>query len=634
MSNPSLSLRRRPFAAALLCLLLFPVLAWAGSHQGKTVTVIRKGGRRPLTGKVLEDNPDELVLELPYGKTAVNKADIERVIDAESNLLEHKKRYASCKTGEDFYQLALWARKIALGDKFVREDMEAAVKADSNHEKARNYLGYKKTPNGRGGWDWVYRREKGDRDSISKTIKAKKDAIAERPWEETELILKYPESNPVYEIHTNCPETVGRGYGEFMVKLRTGLMRLAQSVCKKPIRWRDLGLGKLYICNSQKTFMEITGSEAGVGGFYTPSYFPAADAERVIVAFHGTFGMSGDTFKVLAHEGTHQLQGRMWEGQFQTRPPWLIEGLAVYFGDGHYIDKGGAMRIGIPRDRLNNMRRGFASKRYIPLKSLFYTPYQKFSAFHYAHGWAVIYWMLHSGESFTYKGKTFKLRELFGRFFEKNLASGFQHMTQMMGAQNREEVLQVCDQMEVPWKRYIKSLAPPSVGKIDKKNKNLFVSEGIGFQIEKPRNRRKINWSWVPETNLFEGELVGVDDKESSARFAIGQRANQEIIMDVDKLAGELIPFLRFKYGSFKRLPDEKLTLKGQPIFVLNFTGRENKNQLNDNPYPKEVRLRYLIYLAGENYFLLMCQTDADKWEESKEKFDPLISGFKLIVKR
>ena len=93
---------------------------------------------------------------------------------------------------------------------------------------------------------------------------------------------------------------------------------------------------KLFMCNSHKLFMDITGSPEGLGGYYRPGFFPPGDCERPIVTFHGQFG-TGNTFMVLAHEGTHQLEHHMWKGDngslFQ-RPGWLTEGLAVFFGDG------------------------------------------------------------------------------------------------------------------------------------------------------------------------------------------------------------------------------------------------------------------------------------------------------------
>lgn len=641
MDNQPTNTQRSPRLWRLALILLLsltinlsqPVTSWAKGYIGKVVKVTKVDGR-VLTGKVVEEDASKIVLQMPYGKATIRREQIKKIVNAEALIDEHKERLAKCKTGEDFYQLALWAQKKKLDRKLIRDDMEKAIKADPNHLGARTYLGYKRTPNGRGGWDWVYRREKKSRDKVSETITKNKDAIKERPWEEYEIVVRYPKNNPIYEIHSNCPEDLAVKYAAFMVKLKGGLTKLVQSISTKPIPWQNLGLAKIFICNSQKVFMEITGQRPGVGGFYTPGFFPAGEDSRCIVAFHGTFGASGDTYKVLAHEGTHQLQGRMWTGSFQSRPPWLIEGLAVYFGDGHKIDKSGKFTIGIPRDRLNALRRGFSSNKYIKLRNLLYTPYSQFGGYHYAHGWGLIYWMLHSGEKFDFKGRSFDLKKVFGDFFERNLSQGFSALPGLFGAQSREEYMACADKMEGPWKRYLNSLTPPSVGKFDKKNKRKFVSESVGFALEAPRKSRKANWKFIPELDLGDGELVGLKAEKSSARFVVGQRANANATLNVDKLARDLLPYMQYKYENFKLLKPERLSLKGQPVFVLNFFGRERKTDFNDNPYPNTVRARVLLYLAGKNYFTLQCQTDKDDWDKEKDSFEDVIAGFTLLTQK
>src|SRR5207237_9998014 len=93
---------------------------------------------------------------------------------------------------------------------------------------------------------------------------------------------------------------------------------------------------KVFLSNTHKHFMDITGRGSNIGGFYCPGYFPQTECERPIVAYNGTFGVGDNTYMVLAHEGTHQLQGMMWKGEWptSTRPGWLTEGLAVTFGNG------------------------------------------------------------------------------------------------------------------------------------------------------------------------------------------------------------------------------------------------------------------------------------------------------------
>lgn len=619
-------------AVVALALVLGP-LAMAQSFLNKTVK-IKKADGRVIVAKVVAEEAGRIKVQTKLGAVWISRTDITEITSFEDLLAEFKKRKEAAKTGEDYYQVAVWAEKNDFERPAIREVMELAVKADTDHEGAREWLGYKKTPNGRGGFDWVYVGEKRKRGALRKKVEDKKAAIKDRPWDEYEEIYLFPQGSPIYEIHTNCPEDIARKYGEFMVKLKSGLSKLVVDLRKKPIQWIHNDRGKVFICNSQRLFMEITGQVPGVGGFYTPGFFPAGEAERCIVAFHGTFGASGDTFKVLAHEGTHQLQGRMWKGNFSSRPPWLIEGLAVYFGDGHYIDKDGQFKVGIPRDRLNNLRRGFRAGpgKYIPLKSLLYTPYQQFGGYHYAHGWGLIYWMLHSGESLSYKGKTFDLKTVFGDFFERNMDQGFMHLPALFGARTREEVIAVADMMEEPWKAYLNGLTPPSVGVFDKKNPRLFVSKKIGFKLEAPKKRRGKEWKFVEEVDLADGELAAIELPGTSARFAVSQRANSDAELNVDLLAKDLEPFLGFKYENLQRLPDERTSWRGQPIFAMNFTAKEAKNQMNDNPNPNELRVKIRILLAGENYFTLYAQANKDEWSDLEEELQRAFDGFSLTV--
>lgn len=620
---------------AIITLIALPTMAYAQSYNGKNVKITRRNGRT-MVGKVIRDTPDEIELELPYGKVTIPKSDIEKIVDAQGLLDEHTKRKKKCKTGEDWYQLALWAEKNDLAKKLIRDDLNMAIKVDTNHEKARVRLGYKKFEDERGNIKWVYRRKQGELDRVAKGVEAERDAVKDRPWEENEVILKLPNAgNPDYEIHSNCPEPLARQYGDFMVKLKKGLIKLVRGIDPQGnVKFRKLGPGVVFICNSQKLFREVTGQRPGVGGFYTPGFFPAGEAERCIVAFHGTFGFSGDTFKVLGHEGTHQLQGLMWYGSFGSRPPWLIEGLAVYFGDGHYLTKSGEFKIGIPRDRLNTLRRGFKSGRYVKLVNLLYTPYAQFSGFHYAHGWGLIHWMLHSGESITFKGQKYDLKTVFGDFFKRNLKQGFQGLAQLMGATNRNEIIALANQMEGPWKRYINGLTVPSVGVISKKNKRLFVSESVGFSLEAPKPKRnKSEWSFVDESELTTGQLAATKDKFTSGKFIVSQQANTDVILDVDKLALSVRRGISGSYSDLKILPGERGELHGRAMYALNFLGKEKKNEfLNPEPYPNRVRVRLVVYLSGKNYFLLKCQADEADWDKVSEDFKKnVLPGFKIL---
>ena len=115
----------------------------------------------------------------------------------------------------------------------------------------------------------------------------------------------------------------------------------------------DANLGSLYA--------RVAGTNHPLNGMPTnAALFPQAvdpSTQPANMSF-GQFGATGDTYGVLAHEGTHQFEHRMMEGDAQSflqRPIWLIEGLAVLIGDGHQVKGRGRSRkleIGIPRPLL------------------------------------------------------------------------------------------------------------------------------------------------------------------------------------------------------------------------------------------------------------------------------------------
>lgn len=630
-------MRRRLSIAALIAaaLFLWPLSAESKSYKGRTVKVIRTSGR-PLVGKVIRESPQEIEIQTPYGPVKIARGTIKEIIDAQAIVEEHAKRGKACKSGEDWYQLALWARKQNLPLKTIRDDFEKAIEVDPNHEKSREELGFYKTPNGRGGFDWVRRTEKGDREDIADEILKAKAAIAERPWDENEIILKYPPSNPVYAVYTNCPKEVGEEYASFLVKLKDGLVKAVAKVYPKPIPFQNKGLSKVFICNSQQLFMEITGMSPGIGGFYMPGYFAPGDDDKVVVAFHGTFGASGNTYEVLAHEGTHQLQGLMWKGSFGNRAQWFIEGLAVYFGDGHYVDRSGKFGVRIPRDRLNQLLRQMKANRSYPLSRVMYrSPAERSQGFpgaFYAYGWSIIYWMLHSGESIKINGKDEPLKDIFGRYFEANLGRGVADIGQFMGARNREQSMALVTRLQDQWKRYIQGLKPPSVGEFDAKNSRRFISEALGFEYTAPRGRRKQGWQYIDEIQLKNGELLAVEQPETTARFSISQQANVRIETEVDNLARDVLQSQAQGYTDFKFIKREKLTFRGQPVLGLSFSGKERGDN-GEDAHPNPVRVRVLVYLAGEQFYLLTCRADKARWKDAEAQLEEAYKGFSVLVR-
>ncbi len=147
------------------------------------------------------------------------------------------------------------------------------------------------------------------------------------------------------------------------------------------------GRSGVLIYRTQKEFMEREHMPPGVGAFYRPD-------NQLIVAYHGTFGATGSTYATLAHEATHQFQGRkLGFTAMGNMPNWLIEGMAVYFGDGSRLDpeKKSIVTGIVPRDRLLHLQQKMEDGTHERLKNLAGLP--QINGSQYSDAWAVMYYM-------------------------------------------------------------------------------------------------------------------------------------------------------------------------------------------------------------------------------------------------
>ncbi len=194
---------------------------------------------------------------------------------------------------------------------------------------------------------------------------------------------------------------------------------------------------EIWLYRDKDTFMKRENKGANVGGFYQPG-------NRRVTAYHGKFGMSSDTRTVLAHEGTHQFQHLVASGIFQQAPTWIIEGLAVYFESARYDGK--KVHINeIPRDRLMVVQRAIKAGNYVPIRELIEVPQPKFTGFHYAHAWSVIYWFVWSHK---------KNRTVFTKYWDmcRQRKAGRKEFEKAIGVE--------IDELEEHWKEWVLKLNP------------------------------------------------------------------------------------------------------------------------------------------------------------------------------
>ncbi|MEZ0229093.1 MAG: DUF1570 domain-containing protein, partial [Planctomycetota bacterium] len=612
----------------------------------------------------------------------------------------------AAKTGEDWFQISLLLEKEGFDKGTWEERLKKAIAVDPNHEKARKKLGYVKRTNERGESVWLDAKKAKDFDATSGAIKKDAAAQEERPWGEYRIVVRMPANKPEYEIVTNLPKDHAEDYASFMVQLKNQLVSLIEKEVYgksgKKIAWipnpckvckgskgncaRCGGSGEepctVFLTNTHKMFMDLNPTP-GMGGYFMPGPFPPGDrqesygfitCDRPIVAFHGQFGGTGNTFMVLAHEGTHQLQAKMWKGDASSlhyRPGWLTEGLACVFGDGLVIGapdkKTGAreMRVDIARDRLAALKRRLKqapnTPGNYPLKQFTNFGIREFQqdAGLYSFGWSLIYFMLNAKEKFKFGGKEIDLKEAFGTFFADNCEKGAVEqyrgsaalgLAKALGVTNGKDAEQCLDELEKVWRDYVLKLPIKAVGDFDAKDKKKWISPELKFELTLPGGKKKpkFNWSLVSPEDLnsviFEEAMSFTD---GNARVVVGVHANAENY-DIDDSVDFLYRGLaRSGYGRFASTeptlmppsegkPDERPaavegTLAGSGIETRTVTFKAKERTIKgyvENVRPKQQQVKMLVCRTAAKIYQVILMADEDEWAKYEGELNEILASF------
>ncbi len=385
-------------AFLFVCFLTTSLLA--ASYQGKRVKVKMKDGRN-LSGLIIKEESTRLRIKLRFGMTWLKRSEIDNIEILLSFKEMYEKRKALCKTADDWVKLAVWCKQedVNLLKEF-KLCLDEAIKLESNHSKARELrgdvlvngewldeeTGNKKLGRVKYKGKWVSKEKAEELEKLEKLKKNKAlegfleelEAREGRPWASVE-----PIETEHYYVKCNSTEKVARKYSLVMEDLYEAYDSMFPEI-QYPRRFNEKG--KIFIFRNHDEFMDFHIQMQDAGGFY-------AFADRGVRAYHGSFGVTGSTEMVLAHEATHQFQGMIMANIGMTVPIWLIEGMAVYYGDGTKFTKSGVKLHEIPRDRLATLKEAIRTGRYRKLQDLLVTPQRMFGPF-YNHGWGVIYWCL------------------------------------------------------------------------------------------------------------------------------------------------------------------------------------------------------------------------------------------------
>jgi hypothetical protein len=449
-----------------------------------------------------------------------------------------------------------------------------------------------------------------------------------------------------YVVKCNSTKEVAQRYADFLEKIYAAYDKI---FAKYKHYWNKPST--VYIFRNNGEFQEYTHAGEGVGGFYRPkSPDENAFPDRIVAAFHGKFGTTGDTRLVLAHEGTHQMEHILCMGseeQFLMRPPWWAEGFAVYFGDGFAFDKKGNLEIGIPRDRLSSLQQAIKAGQ-VPDKlkiSEFvkwdYRPYQQMAGLAYPYGWGLVYYFLHRGEDKKGQQKAVKIN---GKDVQlaKVLEDFFKAVTDMPPSSAGEDGLPEyyakkldsllgfpVDNLADDWKKFILALELPKLGKV---KGQIFESQEGAFTIEKPKD-----WKFNEE-DLAGEEAIRIENEKSTGLVKVMVEGNMEN-KGIDEIADGV------EQEIYQMLASPDFEKRGEPIEVAGTTGKEfvlkgTIPELPEGaPRPKHYRsgdqvVRIVLIVNLKRSYQIICVTNAEKAEENSPVFESILKGFKILKEK
>ena len=480
---------------------------------GDSVRIEKRGGG-VIEGSVSAVDAKHVTVKTKFGNLKVKRDDIEKVDRVKTPEELYDERAKTAKTADDW---------LAIGDFMEKQNefelaeraFKKCIEIDSEHVEGRKRLGQVKHE---GKWlpedeamlakgfvkykgEWVTKEELAKRKADEKKRLEDQKQKGQRELELEYLGRPYAEVNPEvsehFEVWCYSTEAVAKEYTEFL----EAMYDRYDTVFKKFKRYKG-GRGRVTIYANQQQFIDWEVIEQGVGGFYQPW-------TGNVFAYHGSFGTTGSTYEVLAHEGTHQFQGFILKN-FRSCPTWVIEGMAVFFGDGSEYERG-KVKIGIiPRDRLVGVQRSIENGSYPPVEALIRLPHRAFSGFFYGHGWGLVYWSLWGKRAPVKAPDADVAMEVFVEFFEPIAKSNEVADLNKLGNKYTRLIETKTGKSLSEWEEDYKDwlMQLPVEKLMKRKSGGWYESEKLGFRVKKPSG-------WKNEKELRRLEQIAFASKGS-----------------------------------------------------------------------------------------------------------------------
>jgi hypothetical protein len=374
-------------------------------------------------------------------------------------------------------------------------------------------------------------------------------------------------------------------------------------------------------------FREYLPVSMGVGGFFIPP-------KNEVYAFHGSFGIRGTTLHVLAHEACHVYQWRIFK-DINAVPTWLVEGMAVYFGDGAKFGfsfrddpsefKASAVEIVPPYDRVIVLKRFIQAKMYVPLQKLLLVPHFRFNAALYSNAWLVNFWCLDGQKYGAHNGEGRKLLDEYilhaSELTEANGTNKPSHLkaeADYFAGLVQKHLGRSLDNWDEELKRFIQELRLDPLGTWNPRSRKW---AGLGLELNCPPGMKIVD-----SQDLMPGEVVAFGPRAGShPRITVWARSNDFLARTEEKLVMRWIQELyAVDADGWKQEPTE---IKGgiwpEGSVESIFTGKRRVQVLPGEDKPEEqptVKVRFRATATPQKVYFFACESTVKSFDEQNEE--------------
>ncbi|MHC4661998.1 MAG: DUF1570 domain-containing protein [Planctomycetota bacterium] len=538
-------------------------------------------------------------------------------------------------TAASFFDLGKWCRDLGM-EAQAKDAFRRAIALDPKHAPAHRALGHELV---KGKWmsedeakstgyvrnsdgEWVKadnyakkeeKRLEKEREEAQKLQEEKQKESEGVPWDQRHIL-----KSKNYELHCNSSKEIAQMYLRVMEALNKKFRKVFAAL--NP----DNRICQVYVHRNQQEFMQIRRKSRGVGGYYQPG-------RGQLVAFHGTFGMTGSTLTVLAHEGCHQFQDLFMKGRMMSSPIWVIEGMAVIFESADIDPDAGKVELqGLNPDRVRQLQSMIKQKRHISLQQMMATPQSGFGGSHYCSAGAFTWWLLKDSKKKKYR----KLYEQYllalvdgkirsgrggGRGRRGGGGGGGGSLDGGAFEKMCEEITgKTVADMGKEWQEYVLKIKLPKYGYLAG---DRFVSKMYKFEVE----RANKYWKSLDENELGKGEMMVFERGKTKGRFSV-QVAQNRMRANADYALQNLSQQLAHEKGSsFKMLSKRKRYISGHQgaEFLYEFLDtKDGKSTLT-------MERRIMIYTNRMIYVIIATSAD-EHWKKNERDFEKMEESFKI----